>query len=192
MVRRYLKICLIFGIAVGLLGCTIETQDTTVQDEYLRVTKARKAMDTPAERVKITKAFLDKYPSSAYTAAALSAIYWYQGTEMDDKPGALAYAETIRYRIDDPSVAADVDKLLIEYYGDAGKAVEMLDAATRLEAAGKLDFDDHWGVIKGAINAQEWVLARDFCAKARRLATTGAVKAEFGGRKPPPSARACC
>ena len=183
MIGRFLAINIMISVAFVLVGCGGEKQGATVEEAYLKVAAERKVMDTPAERVAITREFLDEYPSSAYTAAAIAAIYWYQGTELGDKPGALAYTETIRQKIDDPGVARDVDELLIEFYGDAGKTAKMTAVADRLESAGALDFDGHWNVINGAIKAGEWKLARDYCAKARTKATAGALRTELSYRE---------
>jgi hypothetical protein len=139
-------------------------------------------MDSAEERVAITKAFLDEYPDSRHTAGAIDVVYWYQGTELDDKAGALSYAEAARARIHDRDVAREVDRLLIGYYGEAGMASAMVELAGQVAAAGALDFDDHWNVIQGAVNAGEWTLARDYCARARKMANAAAFRAEYPDR----------
>jgi tetratricopeptide (TPR) repeat protein len=157
-------------------------QTEAVDEAYKTVAAKRKVMDTPAARVEITKEFLNEYPSSKHTAGAVDAIYWYQGTELSDKKGALNYTEALRGRISDPEIAKEVDKLLIGYYGDAGMTTKMIEVVERLAAAGAIDFDDHWSVINGAVNAEDWKLARDYCDKARELATAEAFRAEYPNR----------
>jgi hypothetical protein len=147
------------------------------------MTKERKEMDTPAERVAITKKFLTDYPSSQFTAYEIEVVYWYQGTELDDKAGALSFTEDVRRKIDDSAVADAVDKLLIGYYGEAGKTAKMTEVAQRLEADGALNFDSHWKVIHGAITAGEWRLARNYSAKARPMATADVLRSEYPDQK---------
>jgi tetratricopeptide (TPR) repeat protein len=191
MARRHPAILILLLGSIVLASCGGEEgrvekaaeQSAAVDEAYRRVLVERKVMDTPAERVAITKEFLDDYPSSRHTADAIDAVYWYQGTELDDKTGALAYAEVIRGRISDPEIAAEVDKLLIGYYGDAGLVAKMIGAADRLAAAGTLDFDAHWSVIDGAIKAEDWKLARDYCARARKMATDAALQTEYPDRE---------
>jgi tetratricopeptide (TPR) repeat protein len=186
--RRLAKWIFVLGTC-AIAGCGGQngetdavSRDAAAGEAYVKVAKQRKVMDTPAERVEITKQFLEQYPTSTYTPAALSTIYWYQGTELRDPAGALAYTESIRRRVDAPDVAQEVDKLLIGYYGDARQTAKMVEVADRLESEGALDFDGLFGVAEGAINAEEWQLARQYCGKARPLATADAVRAENTGR----------
>jgi hypothetical protein len=140
-------------------------------------------MDSPEEKVVITKAFLDEFPESEKTAGAIDAVYYYQGTEMDDKAGALAYAEATRARIKDPSIARQVDRLLIGYYGEAGMVGKMIELVDRVAAAGALDFNDYWNVIAGGTVARDWPLVRDYCARARKLTDAAAIRAENPSRE---------
>lgn len=194
MALRCLSVWLILMSTMILAGCgsgekaaNDKTQTpqsaTSVEDVHTRIAKERKVMNTPAERVAITKKFLKEYPSSQFTADEIDIVYWYQGTELNDKAGALSFAADLRQKIDDPAVAEAVDKLLIGYYGEAGKTAEMTDVARRLEAAGALDFESHWRVITGAITAGEWQLARQYCAKARPRATADELRREYPDRQ---------
>jgi hypothetical protein len=155
----------------------------SVDDVHKRIIKERKLMDTPAERVAIAKKFLEDYPSSRFTAYEIEVVYWYQGNELADKAGALSFITGLRQKIDDPAVAEAVDKLLVGYYGEAGKTEKMIEVARRLEAVDALDFDGHWRVISGAITAGEWQLARDYCEKARPKATADVLRSEDPDRQ---------
>jgi tetratricopeptide (TPR) repeat protein len=176
--------------SIVLSGCggaerdeeTAITQNAAADEAYQRVRTERKVMDTPDERVAITKKFLDEYPSSEHTADAIDVVYWYQGTELDDKKGALGYAEAIRARINDPEIAREVDKLLIGYYGEAGMAAKMTSIADLLAAVSALDFDDHWNVIEGAVEAEDWKLVRENCTKARAMANAENCRADYPDR----------
>lgn len=193
MTLRYLGIWLII-LWMMIAGCgsgeqagddrSHSTQPaTSVDDVHRRITKERKVMDTPTGRVAITKKFLEDYPSSQFTADEIEILYWYQGTELDDRAGALSFITDLRRKIDDPAVAEAIDKLLIGYYGEAGKKAKMIEGARRLEAAGALDFDSCWRVIDGAITAGDWQLARDYCAKARPKATADALRSEYPDKR---------
>jgi hypothetical protein len=190
MTLRYFKLWLIILWVMIIAGCgsgekaaddtSHSTQSaTSIDDVHSQIAKERKVMDTPIERVAITKKFLSDYPSSQFTADEIEILYWYQGTELKDKAGALSFITDVRQKIDDPAVAQAVDKLLIGYYGEAGKTSRMTEVARRLEDIGALDFDSHWRVINGAITAGEWQLARDYCAKARPKATADALRREY-------------
>ena len=183
--NKHLMAILLPGV-IALAGCGDDGsggQKAAVDEAYAEVQAKRKIMDSPQERVVITKKFLEEYPASEHTADALDAIYWYQGTEMGDLAGALGYAEALRARIDDPETAVDVDKLMIAYYGEAGKTGKTVELAERLAAVDELDFDDHWNVIEGAVKAGKWQLSRDYCAKAGMMASAQAYRRENGARE---------
>jgi tetratricopeptide (TPR) repeat protein len=171
---------------IALAGCGGEenaaNQGSAADEAYRQVRANRSVMDSPQERVAITKSYLGEYPESEHTAGAIDIVYWYQGTELDDKAGALAYAETVRAKIADPEIALDVDKLLIGYYGENGLAVKMVELADRVAEAGALDFDDHWNVIEGASMAGDWQLVRDYCARARKMTNAAALRTEYPDR----------
>jgi hypothetical protein len=157
-------------------------QLTAADDAYQLVLKDRKVMNSPQERVAITRQFLDNYPESAHTADAIETIFYYQGTEMDNAKGAAEYAESVRGRVSDPDIAREVDKQLIGIYGEVGMPAKMVVLADRLAAAGALDFGDYWNVIEGAVKAEDWKLARNYCAKARELANAETCRADYADR----------
>ncbi len=153
-------------------------QAATAGEAYVAMRKARSEVDSPVEKVELTKKFLDNYIGSEQTAEALDAVFYYQGTEMGDVPGALEYAESIRARISDPAVAREVDRKMIAFYAEAGMHQKMKTLAGRLADDGVLDFDDHWNVIEGGVKAGDWELVRDYCARARAKADASALRAE--------------
>jgi tetratricopeptide (TPR) repeat protein len=194
MALRHLRILLVMIGTMIIAGCgsgeqtgddMSQSMETAgfVEDIHRQISKERKEMDTPAERAAITKKFLTDYPSSRFTADEIDIVYWYQGTELADKAGALSFVANVRQKINDPAVAEAVDKLLIGYYGEADKVAKMTEVAQRLEAAGALDFDSHWKVITGAITASDWRLARSYCAKARPMATGDVLRTEYPDRQ---------
>ena len=181
------KRCLAILSAIVLAGCgggergeeNAAKHSSAADQAYERVRAERQVMDSADERVAITKAFLDEYPESHHTASAIDVVYYYQATELDEKTGALTYAEAVRARINDPDIAREVDKLLIGYYGEAGMATKMVELADRVAVAGALDFNDHWNVIEGAAKAGDWKLVRDYCAHARKMTNAGAIRAGY-------------
>ena len=191
------KIFVIFCCAALLTGCggekgggesaknsgDVAAQVTTADEAYVEMRKARREMDSPQDRVNLTKKFLDNYLESDRTAGALDAIFYYQGIEMDDPAGAVRYAETVRAKISDPGVAREVDRKLVAFYGESGMAAKMKTLANQLAAAGALDFGDHWNVIEGAVKAEDWELVRDYCARAGELANAETIRAERSNRE---------
>lgn len=181
------------GSRSGTAGTATSTGDNaaaqvaTADEAYLETRKARSEMDSPRDRVAITKKFLDNYLETKNTAGALDAIFYYQGIEMDDAPGAVRYAESIRARLTNPEVALEVDRKLVAFYGESGMAAKMKTLANKLSAAGALDFEDHWNVIEGAVKVKDWAVVRDYCARAGKLANAEAIKAESPNREIPES-----
>lgn len=157
--------------------------DAEADHAYREMREKRSVMDSPEERVAITKRFLDEFRESQHTADAVDAVVYYQGTEIGDMTGAVIYAETIRAKITDPKVAREVDKKLIAFYGESGMAAKMKELADRLAAAGALDFGDHWNVIEGAVKARDWELVQDYCAKASGMANAESIRANYPDRE---------
>lgn len=182
MTKQLLAILMLGTFVLGGWGLETRAGDSAKQDEaaeaYKQAREKRKEANTE-ERLAITKAFLAEFPESGQTATALDAVFYYQGGELGDMAGAIAYAEEIRSRISDPEIAQDVDRELMGFYGESGMTEKMLVLADRLGAVGVLDFSDHWNIVESAVNAEHWALARDYCAKARLMATAEAVRAEY-------------
>jgi hypothetical protein len=118
-----------------------------------------------------------------HTASALYAVFYYQGNELGDMSGAIAYAESARAGIGDPVIAQSVDKRLVQFYSDAGMTAKMVALAERLAADGALDFDGHCTVIEGALKAEDWAMVRGYCAKARGMTDAEAIRAENPDRE---------
>lgn len=156
---------------------------TTADDAYEEVLKKRKVMDSMDERLALTREFLAEFPESEHTARAVDAVFYYLAEQRGDTSGAIAYAETIRDRIDDPDIAQAVDRVMVGLYAKAGMAGKMAILADRLAEAGALDFDDHWNVVEGAVKAEDWRLVRDYCARAREMANAEGCKADEPNRE---------
>lgn len=179
-----LAMCAIFFAAWGGDGMAKESaaqdaQKMTAEEAYKIAMEKRSNTEPIEERLAITKAFLEEYPESKHSASAISAVVYYMGERLGDMPGAVAYAEAIRKKISDPGIAASVDREMIVVYGDAGNTEKMLALAEQLAAAGELGFNSHWDVIEHAIEIEDWKLARDYCAKAKGMATAEAFRSDY-------------
>jgi hypothetical protein len=152
-------------------------QNTAADDAYQQALKKRKEVYRVEERLAITKEFLDEYPESWHTADALDAVFYYQGTELGDMTGAIAYAEAIRMTISDPGIATEVDKELLGFYGESLMTERMLVLADRLADA--LDFSDHWNIIESGVKAEDWKLVRTYCEKARGMANDETCREDY-------------
>jgi tetratricopeptide (TPR) repeat protein len=170
-----------------VLGCGGQQRTDTAkynkaaEEAYKQVRERRKEANTE-ERLAITKAFLAKFPESRQTASALAAVFYYQGGELGDKAGAIAYAEEIRDGINDPGIGQEIDRKLVGFYGESGMMERMVALADRLAGEGALDYGDHWNIIESAVQAEDWELVRDYCARARRMANADAVRADYPDR----------
>jgi len=152
------------------------------EEAYQKAVEARRALDSTEEKLAVTKKFLDEFPESEHTASAIGAVFYYQGTDLGDMQGAVAFAEAIRAKVSDPEIAKSVDKEMISIYGEAGILPKMLAVADRLSAAGALDFGDHWTIITSALKADNWDLTRGYCGKARKLANAEVYRTEYPDR----------
>lgn len=168
-----------WGIINGTGSRAAEDDQTAVDDAYKKATEARREADTTEEKLAIIKAFLGDYPESKHTAQAVRIVVYYQGENLGDMEGAISYVEGIRDVIRDPDIARQVDKRMVESYGEAGMIKKMVSVADRLGTAGELDFSDHWNVIESAVRAEEWALVRDYCRRAMGMASAEAYRADY-------------
>jgi tetratricopeptide (TPR) repeat protein len=184
MTKRLLAILIVSTIVFGSWGGQVQGEEdaakkkTAADEAYEQAREKRREAGTE-ERLAITKEFLEEFPESKHTASAISAVFYYQGNELGDMAGAITYAEAIRSRVSDPEIAQEIDKKLVGFYGESGMTKKMLVLADELAAAAALDFRDHWNVIESAVNAEDWKLARDYCAKARGMANAETFRAEY-------------
>jgi hypothetical protein len=186
MVKRLLALLAV--TTIGLSGCggdgkrkndtAKDTGTPTAEEIYAQVSEKRRDLETTEEKLAVTKEFLDGHPSSDATARAIDAVVYYQGENLGDMDGAIAYAEQIRGKIVDADIAKAVDRAMIPWYGQAKMKDKMLAVAERLDATGDLGFNDQSNIIESAIKSGDWALTREYCQKARPMATADAYKAE--------------
>ena len=149
------------------------------EEAYQAMAEKRRATESTAEKLALTKRFLDEYPETDRTASALGAAFYYQGEDIGDMPGAVAYAESVRGKIGDPEIAKAVDKEMLYVYGASRMFPKMTEVAERLAAEGSLDFSDHSTIIEAATNAGEWKIALEYCGKAEPLATEESYRKQY-------------
>jgi hypothetical protein len=157
----------------------------SIDDAYRQMIEKRRGYEAVADRLALTKEFLDHHPDTKYTARLLTHVFYYQGERLDDRPGAIAYAEGVRGKVENPETVRQIDKAMVELYGDANMLNKMIAVADRLEAAGELDFSDYWNIVGAATANEEWKMVRTYCAKARPLANAQAYRgSRKGGGQP--------
>jgi tetratricopeptide (TPR) repeat protein len=154
----------------------------SIDDAYRQMIEKRRGYEAVADRLALTKEFLDHHPDTKYTARLLTHVFYYQGERLDDRPGAIAYAEGVRGKVENPETVRQIDKAMVELYGDANMLNKMIAVADRLEAAGELDFSDYWNIVGAATANEEWKMVRTYCAKARPLANAQAYRADYPER----------
>lgn len=168
-----------WGDGVAQENTVADTEVRTAEEAYKQALEERRAVEPIEERLAITKKFLDEFPESSHTPNAISAIVYYQGTKLGDMEGAVAYAEAIRGKIEDPEIAKELDKEMIAVYGEAGINEKMLALADRLDAAGALGFPDRWNVIESAVKSEDWKVVREYCDKAMGMANAETFRADY-------------
>jgi tetratricopeptide (TPR) repeat protein len=149
------------------------------EEVYQAMAEKRRGTESTAEKLSLTKEFLDAFPETDRTASALGAAFYYQGEDIGDMPGAVAYAEAIRGKISDPEIAKAVDKEMLYVYGTSRMFPKMTEVAGRLSAGGSLDFSDHSTIIEAATNAEDWKLALEYCEKAGVFATPESYRKQY-------------
>ena len=187
MIKRVLFVMalstgVVFGWGGDGRGNALKQKDSDIQKAdkaYQEMTEKRRAVESTAEKLSLTKKFLDDFPEGDRTASALGAVFYYQAEDLADTSGAVTYAEAIRAKVGDPEVARAVDKELVSIYGISRMFPKMIEVAERLSAAGSLDFSDHWNIIENSVNAKNWALARQYCDKAGALATADAYRTQY-------------
>ncbi len=167
-------------VAIVSLAAAAETEkNAEAEKAYKRAIEERQVLDSVGDRMAVTKRYLAEYPETKHTAALIGHVFYYQGEKLGDIPGAIAYAEEIRRTIKDPEIAKDVDRKLVELYGDAGMPDKMLALAVQLESDGEMKFTDYWKIIEYGIKAEDWEVVQQYCGKARPLATADAYRQEW-------------
>jgi len=187
MIKRLLFIMAITTMVVSGWGSdgrgkAVKQKEAEIQkaeEAYQEMAEKRRAVESTADKLSLTKKFLDEFTESDRTASALGAVFYYQAEDLSDTSGAVTYAETIRAKIRDPEVAKAVDKEMVYIYGESRMFAEMIEVADRLSAAGSLDFSDHGNIIESATKAENWGLARQYCDKAGTLATVEAYRKQY-------------
>lgn len=178
-VAAFLLLCIGLG-AAGLVSAGEEkTKPEDAEAAYEKMIDERHTFPDVKDRMAMTKAYLAEYPETKYTARLLGHVFYYQGEASGDVPGAIAYAEDIRKKIDDPEIGQAVDLKLVELYGRAGMTDKMLELAKPLEADGALKFGDYWNIIEAGVDQEEWDVVKRYCEKAGRLASADAYRKEW-------------
>jgi tetratricopeptide (TPR) repeat protein len=156
-----------------------EAKIEKAEEAYQEMAEKRRATEATAEKLSLTKKFLDEFPETDRTASAVGAAFYYQGEDIGDMPGAVAYAEAIRAKVSDPKIAEAVDKEMVYIYGTSRMFPKMIEVADRLLASGSLDFSDHSTIIESATKAEDWGLALQYCEKAKALATPESYRKQY-------------
>jgi tetratricopeptide (TPR) repeat protein len=161
-------------------GAAAQEQSTEAVDEaYKKAMDERRTFDEIPDRLAITKAFLEQYPESQYTARLITHVFYYQGERLEDMPGAIAYAEELRAKIVDPDIVKDIDREMVGLYGDAGMTDKMVALATRLEDAGDMKFNDFWRIIEICSDNGNWEMVRTYSKKARPMANAETYRSDY-------------
>ena len=150
-----------------------------VDEAYKAMIEQRRGHDEMADRLALTKKFLEQYPESKYTARLIGHVYYYQGERLEDPAGAIAYAEDLRAKLTNPDFIADFDKQMVELYGEAGMLDKMTKLAGELEAAGEMKFGDYWNIIQIATDHEDWAMVRTYCKKAWPMADAKSYRADY-------------
>ncbi len=180
MLRKTPVIVFAAVLVLGMAAVVIAQDEAVpVDDAYKQLIEERREYDDMAKRLELTKAFLDKYPDSKYTARLAHHVYYYQGDQLDDVPGAIVYAEGLRAGLTNPEWVVDFDKKMVELYGEAGMLDKMTKVAGDLETAGEMKFNDYWNIMLVATEYQNWAMVRAYAFKAWPTADADGYRADY-------------
>lgn len=140
--------------------------------------KARLATDSAQERLEVVLSFLDEFPESRHTAYALFLAFAYFH-ELGRTNEGIEYIERIRSMISDPGIGYQVDRRLLPLYGEAGRLDKMLEVAEIVEKEEGLLYLQGEAVLRVAVQAGDWEVARRYSAKTRDLNSPDAFRAEL-------------
>jgi len=174
-------------LAIALLLVTAplafpNDEGAAVDQAYKAMIEERRGHDEMADRLALTKKFLEQYPESKYTARLIGHVYYYQGERLEDPPGAIAYGEDLRTKLTNPEFITDFDKQMVELYGDAGMLDKMTKLAGQLESAGEMKFGDYWNIILIGTENEDWAMVRTYSKKAWPMADAKGFRADYPER----------
>jgi hypothetical protein len=176
----FLLVCVGGGaVEFAPAGNDTAKQSKDAETAYKDMMEERHTYPDVEDRMALTKGYLAEYPETKHTAPLLGHVFYYQGEAQGDVPGAIAYAEGIRQKIEDPAIAREVDIKLVELYGRADMVDEMLALAGKLEADGALKFGDYWRIIEVGTKNGDWDVVRRYCEKAAPLTTAEVYREEW-------------
>ena len=180
MLRKTPVIVFVAALVLGMAAVVMaQDEAVSVDDAYKQLIEERREYDDMAKRLELTKAFLAKYPDSKYTARLAHHVYYYQGDQLDDVPGAIVYAEGLRAGLTNPEWVVDFDKKMVELYGEAGMLDKMTMVAGKLEEAGEMKFNDYWNIMLVATEHQNWAMVRAYAIKAWPTADAKGYRADY-------------
>lgn len=135
-----------------------------------------------AAKLAVCEDVLQKYPESNYTVPLLGLA-----KEHSVELGALAefvqFAEQIRSRVSSQETLDDIDRFMLETYGEAKQLDKLNTLAGRLTKDTEGDFNLYYDLAKAYADVEQWDAVLDYAERARPFATPEAYKNDYPDRE---------
>lgn len=175
---RWIGVLTLILMSAPLFQCSGEHTERAAipgnPDEDFQMTMdAFDSTEDPEEKAALWLAFLERNPSNGYTVGTLQylATQYYLGLK-NDPDSAIAFLKIKLAHLQDPELAAEGQRLLIELMGEAGRSEELTELVRKLEGETDFTVEDDEAVYRASIAAGNWELVTEFSEAALgKLAT---------------------
>ncbi len=162
-----------------VLAAPLSAQDEELENALDALRTALGDSESDANSVKLLKDFLKEYPDTKYTASALNAVAYYQGTSAGDRDGAIDYVKShiASLEVEDQIVKSKV--VLASLYDEPSYTQELRTIVEEINGSEELSFRHYDTLINTAFGAQDWELALDLVDEAEEEATPEEVAEDY-------------
>ena len=140
-----------------------------------------------ADRAKVLRDFLGRYPETPYTAQLLRLAMRVIEHEMDDAEGMLELSESVLARVEGAELRREIMIIQAELNAILGETEKVKALATEIAAGGAVPFSVHAGLADALAESGDWAGALGHYRAALELATAEAIDADTPGYTPYPS-----
>ncbi len=154
-------------------------QDEELENAFDALRTALGNSESDANSVKLLKDFLDEHPDTKYTASALNAVAYYQGTSMGDRDGAIQYLKSHIASLEEEGNAVKSKAVLASLYDEPSYSQELRTIVEEINGSEELSFRHYDTLITTAFGAQDWELALDLVGEAEEEATPERVAEDY-------------
>jgi len=177
--RRGVVMTVFVGVLV-LVGCGRQAdQQMTAGEAYEQARRTLDTLDDPRAEVQIFEEFVRDYPDSEEAIDALGAVIYLRSRELDDRDGAVSFAQTARSMASDPKTRFEFGIMLHDISVQGGDPVDLRLIAEELEAERPLNFVEHLSVVEEGEKARAWDLVLEHATSMTAFANAETFRADY-------------